>query len=1191
MALSANEVRILVTAQDAASKNLNAVGKAVGTLAKAAIGLGAAFASFKTLEGAISATQELGGAVNKLARETGLTAEASSQLLFAFRQVGLDAGDASTSIGIFAKKLKGIADEETGVTTGGKAIAQILRDVGIQATDAAGNIKPLADLLPALADRFKAMPDGLEKSALAMQLFGRSGKDMIPLLNQGSTGLKELAAEADRLGVTLTGANVGAIRAFTAAQRDMQEAISGLKVQIGLALMPILTELIQWFVDVQPEARQFLDEVIKKFRAVADAAEPFINAAKKLISVFGGLGVDLGDLILVLSATAAAFVALNFAADAVDLAVLIVQTIQLQMALATTTTVMASLKAAMMSLPGILIAVTVAFIAVDAIMKKIIGYGLIDWITGAGAAAKREAAFLKEYGDNLSRIDALMRAGATEEQARVIRLAELAKNTNALVAETQQLAKADALGYGHAIEYKEGLELLGQQFIGLKLSYGEWVAVLKKVPALSSIKAVTDAVEEARGAFINVTLAQQLSFPKELIQRIFSMAGALDVVADSAANVSSALEEVNKVTSDLSNSILPALEASLGRLALDRQINELETLKIKLGDAFGPERQAELDNLTRRASLMDNVLKTLALQFKAVGMKLAEAFGSEAKAKLQVIADYLAGLPAQQVIEILPILDVLTAVQIVNFINALKAGVTVPVAFAVAKFAIPAAALPILKLVGLDKVLGQLGGVALAAEKLRSPLENLNGGLGAIASSAGGAAEAAAAVQEAIDILEDGMISLAEANEKGIPAWAAARFEMAALAKTLQEQLAEQAWEAQKGLITLADAMGKSGVTGAVLSFWLAAQKANAGTLTLTDAINLSLTPAQAATIQGIADTVKAQQALKDSIYAVMVQTATFNEQLGGLPGSVSESVRQLRDLGMAIGSEGLGRAALDFQLAMQAVNTSFGSALAAATDFARGIATQVVSQLQGALGQLLGGPTVETANLQLQIDTLEYQKAVMAAAGATAEQTKAIDDQITALQNQLAVYTADHRVMQDRATLADQTLPTERQLKDMVGQITDNIRIYSGKVLDLTTATYLQVVSTGYAKDQAQRLGDVAKGFADYQFWLGTRIGDAAEVEIGAHYAAAAAAGHLADVLNSIQAPSGYQMGTPFVPATGIYQLHRGEAVLTAAEAKRRGKGEGSSHWANYGRLEFHYHGADGARLMREQARQLRGF
>jgi hypothetical protein len=55
-----------------------------------------------------------------------------------------------------------------------------------------------------LAERFKAMPDGAEKSALAGQIFGEAEAELIPFLNQGRDGITELTDELRSLGIEMS---------------------------------------------------------------------------------------------------------------------------------------------------------------------------------------------------------------------------------------------------------------------------------------------------------------------------------------------------------------------------------------------------------------------------------------------------------------------------------------------------------------------------------------------------------------------------------------------------------------------------------------------------------------------------------------------------------------------------------------------------------------------------------------------------------------------------------------------------------------------------------------------------------------------------------------------------------------------------------------------------------------------------
>ena len=71
-----------------------------------------------------------------------------------------------------------------------------LRAAGITATTADGAFRQLAD-------KFAAMPDSIEKTALATKVFGKAGMDLIPTLNLGSAGLQESAEKSARYAATL----------------------------------------------------------------------------------------------------------------------------------------------------------------------------------------------------------------------------------------------------------------------------------------------------------------------------------------------------------------------------------------------------------------------------------------------------------------------------------------------------------------------------------------------------------------------------------------------------------------------------------------------------------------------------------------------------------------------------------------------------------------------------------------------------------------------------------------------------------------------------------------------------------------------------------------------------------------------------------------------------------------------------
>lgn len=136
-------------------------------LALGGIGLAASLAS------SIKTAIELADAMNDLSQRVGISVKDLAKYELASKQSG-------TSMESLAKGIKGLAGN---LMEHGDA----LRKAGIDATTADGAMRQMADV-------FARMPDGMEKTTLAVKLFGKSGMDLIPMLNMGAAGL-DAAAE------------------------------------------------------------------------------------------------------------------------------------------------------------------------------------------------------------------------------------------------------------------------------------------------------------------------------------------------------------------------------------------------------------------------------------------------------------------------------------------------------------------------------------------------------------------------------------------------------------------------------------------------------------------------------------------------------------------------------------------------------------------------------------------------------------------------------------------------------------------------------------------------------------------------------------------------------------------------------------------------------------------------------------
>ena len=163
-------------------------GSALYDMAKKALGMLKSF----TL-GAIEAQDNMG----KMAQKVGLSVEELSSYSHAAKLADVDMETLGTGIGILSRNMLAAAQ-------GSKEQRKQFAAMHIEYRNADKTLRATGSVLEDLADRFAGMPDGAAKTARAMQLLGRSGKELIPLLNAGGEGLRQMRDEAEKLGLVIS---------------------------------------------------------------------------------------------------------------------------------------------------------------------------------------------------------------------------------------------------------------------------------------------------------------------------------------------------------------------------------------------------------------------------------------------------------------------------------------------------------------------------------------------------------------------------------------------------------------------------------------------------------------------------------------------------------------------------------------------------------------------------------------------------------------------------------------------------------------------------------------------------------------------------------------------------------------------------------------------------------------------------
>jgi len=298
--MASDRAQILITAVDQTRTALDSIRNNLGRLGDetrrvqgllAGLGVSLTLGAFAALvKGAIDSADEL----NKLSQKIGISVEALSTLQFAAQlsDVGLDT---------LKTGLKGLSANLTEARAGLGEGAALFQALGISVEDSAGNLKSSDTILLEIADRFASFEDGATKTALAVKLFGKSGMDMIPFLNQGSSGIRALMQEAERLGLKLSTETAQAAEAFNDNLTALKASTSGLGITLATELLAPLRVVTDAIREGQGEATGFaaiLGGVLKT------TLETILVLGVNVAYVFKSMGTEIGGMAAQLTALA-----------------------------------------------------------------------------------------------------------------------------------------------------------------------------------------------------------------------------------------------------------------------------------------------------------------------------------------------------------------------------------------------------------------------------------------------------------------------------------------------------------------------------------------------------------------------------------------------------------------------------------------------------------------------------------------------------------------------------------------------------------------------------------------------------------------------------------------------------------------------------------------------------------------------
>lgn len=266
------------------SEGLTRTDGAMARLASGATAAGTAIAGFAAGFSVLAAGQyvrsllDAAGGLGELAEQAGVGTDALQILQFA-----------GAAAGVSAEQLQGALQQLTRrigeAGTGSGEMAKAFYELGISARNTDGSLRSTEDVLGDIADRIAAAEDPAERARIAVELFGRSGQTLLPILSQGRAGLQEFEASARAAGVVLSGTLIGQADAAGDSIGALILRVTALQQRLAALSAPTITAAV---------AR--LDEALTALGRLGDNAS-FNNLLRLLGQLAGAQIAAVGGLV------------------------------------------------------------------------------------------------------------------------------------------------------------------------------------------------------------------------------------------------------------------------------------------------------------------------------------------------------------------------------------------------------------------------------------------------------------------------------------------------------------------------------------------------------------------------------------------------------------------------------------------------------------------------------------------------------------------------------------------------------------------------------------------------------------------------------------------------------------------------------------------------------------------------------
>lgn len=273
MAENTESLNILIKAKDMYSSELASMQKKFKTAGIAIAGSLTAIAA--GMFAIAKQTAAAGDVFQKMAIRTGVSTQALSEFAHVAELSGTNIQEVEKSL---IRMQKVAYDASNGLTSAKDTFTAL----GISATDVNGNLKDSGQLFEEVLDGLRGIENQAQRSAVAQEVFGKSGTKLLTIVNESADSVKRLREEARQLGITFDQKAADDAARFNDELDRFNKSIKGLSMELGKVLLPVISDLADRYVKFIKGARGLLETTEPQTKSVEDLNKEYDQQVQRI---------------------------------------------------------------------------------------------------------------------------------------------------------------------------------------------------------------------------------------------------------------------------------------------------------------------------------------------------------------------------------------------------------------------------------------------------------------------------------------------------------------------------------------------------------------------------------------------------------------------------------------------------------------------------------------------------------------------------------------------------------------------------------------------------------------------------------------------------------------------------------------------------------------------------------------------